>query len=165
MRVRVIARGHARPAFESANAPFHGVARRVPFRGVGLEVRVPDPGRNDGHHALPRQLGAQGVDVIGPVRDQAGPRRVRPSSRQGPSLGGRGAGRPSRAGTEGRPCRSARTWIGVRKPRDSPLFLGCARRTCECAHDRAVQQHGGQIRIGLPVGHRRGQTPRSHPSA
>ena len=36
MRVQVIARGHAPPALEPAEAPFHGVARRVPFRVVRL---------------------------------------------------------------------------------------------------------------------------------
>ena len=90
MRVWVIARGHAPPAFESANAPFTALRAGYRSGAWGWEfvcrVRAGMPAFI-GLHALPRQLGAQGVDVIGPVRDQARPRRVRPGSHQGPSLG------------------------------------------------------------------------------
>ncbi len=55
----------------------------VPGRGV----RAPGPGRNNGLNALPRLLGAQGIDIIGRVRDQAGQRRVRPGGRPSPDLG------------------------------------------------------------------------------
>ncbi len=69
----------AAPAFESAEAPFHGVARRVPFRVVGL--RAPGPGRKDGLNAT-----REDVAFIGPVGAQAGLRRVRPSFHQDPGL-------------------------------------------------------------------------------
>ena len=87
MGVFVIAGGHAAPLFEPADAPFDGVARLVPFRVVGLGVRAPLPGRNDGLGAPLRQPRAEAVAVIGPVGHQAGPRRVRPGFHQGPSLG------------------------------------------------------------------------------
>ena len=86
MRVLIIAGSHAPPPFETAEAPFHGVARRVPFRVAGLGF-VPLPGRNDRLNALLLSPGAEGVAVIGPVGDQAGPRRVRPGFYPGPGLG------------------------------------------------------------------------------
>ena len=43
------------------------------------------------------------------------------------------------------------------------FLLGRARRAHVRAPDRAVQQHGGQNRIGLPVGHSARQTPRVAP--
>ena len=126
----------------------HGVARLVPFRVVGLGVRAPVLGRNDYLDALPRELGAEGVAAIGPVGNQAGQRRVRPRFHQGPGLGAVvGAGRPSRArqhvdlGTEAAP---ATVEGGIH-----PFVFGCARRAHVRAHDRAGQQRGGQIRIGL----------------
>ena len=48
MGVFVVAGGHASPPLEPAEAAFHRVARRVRLRGVGLGVRAPLPGRNDG---------------------------------------------------------------------------------------------------------------------
>lgn len=38
-------------------------------------MRTPAPGRNDGLDTPPRQLGAEGVDVIGFVRDKAAEHR------------------------------------------------------------------------------------------
>ena len=70
-----------------AEVPFHGLARLVSFRVVGLGVHAPLPGRNNGLDALLLPLGAEGVAVIGPVGDQAGQRRVRPGFHQGPGLG------------------------------------------------------------------------------
>ena len=64
MRVFVIASGHAPPPLEPADAPFHGVARLVLFQGVGLGVRAPLPGRNDGLGTPLRQSRAEGVAVI-----------------------------------------------------------------------------------------------------
>lgn len=43
-------------------------------RGEG--ERAPPPGRNDGLETLPRELGAEGIAVIGPVRDQTGQGRA-----------------------------------------------------------------------------------------
>ena len=43
LRVLVVAGGHAAPWFEAAEAPCHGLARRVPFRVVGLGVQAPAP--------------------------------------------------------------------------------------------------------------------------
>ena len=69
-----------------AEAPFHGIARLVPFGIVRLGVRAPLPGGNDGLEALRLSPRAKGVAVIGPVGDQAGPRRrARPGFHQ--SLG------------------------------------------------------------------------------
>ena len=48
MGVWGVASGHAPPPLEPAEAPCHGLARRVPFRGAGLGVRAPLPGRNEG---------------------------------------------------------------------------------------------------------------------
>ena len=94
MRVWAIAGGHAVPALEPAAAPSDGVARLVRFQIVGLGVRAPLPGRNDGLGAPPR---AEGVAVIRPGRP-SGRAAARPS-RLPPEPGcGRGAGRPSRAG-------------------------------------------------------------------
>ena len=73
MRVFVVAGGHAAPPLEPAEALFHSVARVV-----GRGIRAPVPGRNDGLNALLLQPRAEGVAVLGPVSDQAGPRRVRP---------------------------------------------------------------------------------------
>ena len=76
MRVFAIAGGYALPVFELANVPFHGVARLVPRRIAGLGIGAPAPDRNDGLDAPLRQSRAQSVNVISPVRDHAGQRRV-----------------------------------------------------------------------------------------
>ena len=77
MRVFVIAGGYAAPVFEPADAPFHGVARLVPFRVVvGLRIRAPLSGRNNGLGAPLHSPRAEGIAVIGPVGDQAGQRRA-----------------------------------------------------------------------------------------
>ena len=76
MGVLVVARGHALPVREPAEAPCHGVARRVRFRGVGLGVQASVPGRQDGLNGLLRPPGAEGGAVIGPVairRDRNAP--------------------------------------------------------------------------------------------
>ena len=87
MRVWVLAGGHAAPALEPAEAPFNDIARLVPFRVVGLGVRTPLPGRNDGLGVPLRPPRAEAVAVLGSVGHQAGPRRVRPSFHPGPGLG------------------------------------------------------------------------------
>lgn len=79
--------GHALPVLEPADAPFHRVARRVPCRVVGLGVQTPAPGRQDSLNAPLRQLGAEGVAVVGPIRDQAGQGRADPSLDLNPGLG------------------------------------------------------------------------------
>ena len=66
-----------------ADAPFHRVARLVPFRVVGMGVQTPALGWKDGLDAPLRQLGAKGTAVIGPVRDQAGQGRAGPGLGQG----------------------------------------------------------------------------------
>ena len=43
-----VAGGHAAPVLEAVAAPFPGVARRVPCRGVGLGAGASAPGRNGG---------------------------------------------------------------------------------------------------------------------
>ena len=75
---------------------FHGL-RADTILGRGLGMRAPGPGRNDGLNTPPRQLGAEGVAVIGFVRDQAGQQRVRLLPKHG--LVWSGLGRPARAGT------------------------------------------------------------------
>lgn len=75
MGVFVVARGHAPPALKSAEAVLHGiydVARLVSLQVVALRVRAPGPSGNDDLNALPRSLGAAGINIIGPVSDQAG---------------------------------------------------------------------------------------------
>ena len=54
----------------------------VPGHGTGAA-----PGRNDGLNSLLRQPRAEGVAVIGAVREQAGQRRADPGLNQGPGLG------------------------------------------------------------------------------
>ena len=125
------------------------MARLVRFRGVGLGVRAPLPGRNDGLGAPLRPPRAEGVAVIGPVGHLAGLRRARPGF-QGPGLGAVVAlaaaiRQDMDLGAEAAPS----TTEGVIRP----LVLGCARRARMHAHDGAVQRHGGQIRIGLQIGH------------
>ena len=139
MRIFVIASGHALPAFESAHAS---------FRGVGLGIRAPASGRNDSLDAMPRQLDAQGIDVIGQVRDQAGPR-----------LGSSGF-HQSRAGTGDSPVKLLECGsLGAEPSRLRPrvgfasFLLGCARCARMHAHDRAGPPHSRPIRIGRPVGH------------
>ncbi len=78
-----------------------GVARRVPFRGVGLGVQTPAPGRKDGLNVPLRWPDASGVIVIGPIRDQAGQRRADPGLGQG--LGAVVARAARQAQTQGRP--------------------------------------------------------------
>lgn len=43
---------YAPPAFELIDIPFRGVARLVPFRGVGLGVRASGLDENDGLNIL-----------------------------------------------------------------------------------------------------------------
>ena len=144
MGVFVVAGGHATPPLEPAKAPFHGIARLVSFRVVGLGVRVPLPGLNDGLDALWLPPRAEGVAVIGPVGDQAGPRRVRPGFPQGPGLGAVVAlppPPPSRAGTgdgRGDPPRCGswcRSRPGYGRGRD-PFFCFGARPPCSRARAR-----------------------------
>ena len=66
---------------EPAEAACRGAGCRVPFRGVRLGMRAPGPRRHDGPKPPLRQSGAEGVDVIGPVRDQAGQQGIRPRLR------------------------------------------------------------------------------------
>ena len=99
------------------------------------------PGRKDGLEALLRQLGAEGVTVLGPVGDQAGPRRVRPRCHQGPGLSAVAALTA---------CRAQGPAASIRQ--DVELGAEAAPAAAEGAPARAVQSHGGQIRIGLQVG-------------
>lgn len=145
---------HAAPQFEPTDAACHGVARLVPDRVARLGLRTPGPSRKDSLKAPRCPPGAAGIDVIGPVRAQAEPRRA--DSGRGPRPGcSRGAGRPSRAGlgdesirqevdlgAESAPDATAR---GIRR-----LFLGAHVRTAD---------RSGSARVGAI---RRGQTPRSH---
>ena len=71
---------------EPAEAACHG-ARPVPHRILGLGMRAPGPGRNDGLEAPTRELGAEGVAVIGLIRDQAGWGRAGLGFHQGAGLG------------------------------------------------------------------------------
>ena len=70
MRVLVVASSHALPACELTDAVFHGL-RAGTVLGRGLGMRTPGPGRNDGLNTPLRQLGTEGVNVIGFVRDKA----------------------------------------------------------------------------------------------
>ena len=74
--VRIDRSGHAPPPFEPADAPFHGVARRVPFRVMRLGVRAPAPDRDDSLQTPLREPSAESVAVIGPIRDQTGQGRA-----------------------------------------------------------------------------------------
>ena len=160
MSVFVVAGGHAPPPLEPAEAPFHGLARLVSFRVVGLGIRAPLPGRNDGLDALLLQPRAEGITVIGPVGDQAGQRRVRLGFHQGPGLGAvvalppvtrrrQGPAAAIRQDVDlGAETAPAATAGGIR-----PFVFGGARRAHVRAHDRAVQPHGEPIWIGLQVGH------------
>ena len=83
MGVFVIAGGRAPPPLEPAESPFDGIARLVPFGVVRPGVRAPLPGQNDGLNVPRLPSRAEGVAVIGPVGDQAGQGRPRPSFHQG----------------------------------------------------------------------------------
>ena len=152
MCVFVVVGGHAPPVLEPAEAPFHSVARLVSFRGVGLGVQTPVPGRKDGLDALLFQPSAESVAVVGPVGDQGqgragsgldpGPGWVRswrwpqtqgvsPLIRQDVDLGAEAAPATPEGGIP-------------------PLFGGVPVARA-CAHNRAVPQPRGQLR--------RGQTP------
>ena len=116
MGVLIVAGGHAPPPLEPAAAACPGVARRVPFRGVRLGVRSSAPDRKDGLEAPLRDPGAEGVAASGPIRDQAGQGRAGPGFHQGPGLGAVVARAARHAPVRGRPCRSVRLGIWVRKP-------------------------------------------------
>ena len=88
MCVLIVAGGHAPPVREPAEAPFHRLARRVPFRVVGLGVRAPLPGGSDGLEVPLREPGAEGVAILGPIRDQAGQGRAGARFPQGSDGGG-----------------------------------------------------------------------------
>ena len=156
IRVFVVAGRQVPPPLEPADAPFHGVAHRVPFRIVGLGVRAPGSVRNDGLNTPPRPPGAEGVAVIDPIRDQAG-QRIGSGFPQGPSLGAVMARTTHHAQAQVT-ASSIRQDVDlgadaapVAAEHGLPLFvLGCIRRADVCAHDRAVPPHGGQI--GLQVG-------------
>ena len=127
---------------------------------VGLGVRAPLPGRNDGRGASLRPPRAEGVAVIGSVGYQAGPRHARPSFHQGPGLGAVVALAARHAQAQG-------TSAAIRQDMDlgaksAPVtaegriglsVFGRVGRAHMRAHDRAIQPHGGQIRIELQVGH------------
>ena len=105
------------------------------------------PRRNDGLNVPLRPPGAEGVAVIGPIRDQAGQGRVAVFP-QGPGLGAVVARRHAQVqgtapairqdGDLGAAAGAAAAPRGIR------LFLwGRARRAHMRAHDRAVQPCGG----------------------
>ena len=159
MGVWGIADGHAPPAFEPVEVPFHDIARWVPFQVVGLGGCAPGPGRNDGPDALPRPSGAQGVNVICLVRDQARPRRSVQASAKIRAWVLPRRWPPGTRRCRGRSLRSARMWIWGAEAASATAaggirlsFLG-AHAALACAPDRAVQPHSGQVRVGQPVGH------------
>ena len=133
---------------------------------------MPAPGRNDGLDAPLRQPCAEGVAVIGPVRDQAGQGRVRPGFHQGLGLSAVVALAARHAQVQGTAAsirqnvdRGAEAAPATAQRGLRLLVLGRARRTHVRAHDRDVQQDGGPIRISLQGVSRRGQTPRLHQAA
>ena len=88
-------------------------ARRVPFRGAGLGVRAPGPGRKDGRKALPRpprakasmswqramQSMARGVAALGSrAQPEGSSGRVSPWNRAGRCLRGKPLNRPNGPG-------------------------------------------------------------------
>ena len=92
--------GHAPPVLEPAEAPFPGVARRVPFRGVGLAHA--GPAGQPQRPVAPARRGRPRCHRLGPRSGRAGARRSKPQP--GPGRGCcRGAGRPSSVDTEGAP--------------------------------------------------------------
>ena len=100
--------------------------------------------------------GAESIAAIGSIGDQTEQRRRRPGFYQGYQVpGGRGADRPSGAGPKGGPVDpisyglSCRNNPGYGRARDPTLCLGRAGGTHKRAHNRAVQPHGGQIRVAL----------------
>ena len=121
-------------------------------------MRRAGSGRNDGLKALPRELGAAGVAVPSPVRDQADPGRA-------------GLGFPRawvRSWRHGLPryAQAQGAALSIRQAMDlgaetAPtaaegrirLFFGRARRAYVSAPDRSVHPRSGQIQIGLHVDH------------
>ena len=160
MCVFVVASGHAPLVLELAEAPFHGVARLVPFRVVGLGVQTPVPGRNDGLNALLFQPGAEGVAVVGPVREQAGQGRAGSGLDQGPGLGAVVARAARQVQTQGASplirqdvvlgaeAAPAATEGGIPSP-----FLGRAAALAYARTTVLSSSPRGQFRIGLQVGH------------
>ena len=145
MGVFVIAGGHAPPPLEPAEAPFHGIARLIPFRVVGPGVRAPLPGRNDGFDALLFPPRAEGIAVIArsAIR-QGSSESVQASPRPGPGCC-RGAGRPSRAGAgRGDPPACGHVDLGAEAAPAAaeggirPLVFGRARRAHVSAIPRAA---------------------------
>ena len=125
-----------------------------------LEAQAPASGRNDGLNALWCQPRAEGVVVIGPVRDQAGQGRASPSFDPGPGLGAVMALAARQAQTQGAAplirqdvdlgaeAAPAATESGIQ-----PLFLGRTRCARVRSDGRAVQQPRGQLRLGLHISH------------
>ena len=95
-------------------------------------------GREYGLDALLRQPRAEGVAVLDPVGNQAGQRRIRPGSHQGPGLGAVAAlaarGDPLGYGSWYQSC------PGYARGRDPhPFVFGCAHRAHVRALNRAFQ--------------------------
>lgn len=106
---------HAAPQFEPTDAACHGVARPVPDRVARLGLRAPGPGWKDSLKAPRCPPGAAGIDVIGPVRAQAGPRRAGSGRDPGPDPGAVVARAVRHARAQGT-SRSVRRWIWVLNP-------------------------------------------------
>lgn len=138
---------HAPPVLEPTVAACRGVARPVPFRGAGRGMRTPGPSGGDGLHALSRPPSAEGINVIGPVRAQTGPRLIGSGFyRVGPK-GCRGASARHAQGTGGDLIDPS--WM--RKPPRLRPRAGSA--SFRGASARAGPLHGGPFRIGPPTGH------------
>ena len=131
------AHSHAPPAFELTDIPFRGVARLVPFQGVGLGVRASGLDGNDGFNTLPRHPSARGVNVYRPGR-RSGRTAARPSRRPPrPGLGAIVALAARHAQAQGTALPRQEGWILVLRPprlrsragsilgKDNHWFTGC----------------------------------------
>ena len=155
-RVGAVAGSHAAPVFELTEAPCPGVARRGTFRVAGLGVRAPASGRKDGLDVPLRPPGAEGVAVMGPVRDLAGQGRGGPGFPQGPGLGAVGARAARHAQMQGtapsmRQDMDLGTGLGCGPERAPPLALGRAPAALTCARPtglsrRTVDRSGAACR-------------------
>lgn len=169
---RTSARTASSIIFNSRLCPVGTHRRRVPRRcvpGRGAEVACAGPGRNDGLDALSRPSGAVGVDIMGSVCDQAGPRRVGPGLAPGLGEVGTRATRHAQA-QEAAPAIHQAVDLGLKLPQLRPStgsvsLLGHARRAWPIVLSRrpADIQIGPQAPRDPCVRHRhRTGAPRPH---